>query len=107
MTERQTFTDEELVAYLDGEVEFTPADAITAALANDPVLAQRLATKPTSMTNCLIMRSFPFISRMRAGDFEEPLGRDRYLSGERKIPPRRCGTALKPPMRVCGAIALC
>ena len=43
MTERQTFTDEELVAYLDGEVEFTPADAITAALANDPVLAQRLA----------------------------------------------------------------
>ncbi|NRB30691.1 MAG: hypothetical protein HRU27_08855 [Rhizobiaceae bacterium] len=43
MTERQTFTDEELVAYLDGEVEFTPADAITAALANDPALAQRLA----------------------------------------------------------------
>ena len=43
MTERQTFTDEELVAYLDGEVEFTPADEITAALANDPELANRLA----------------------------------------------------------------
>ena len=43
MTERQTFTDEELVAYLDGEVEFTPVEAITAALANDPILAQRLA----------------------------------------------------------------
>lgn len=43
MTERQTFTDEQLVAYLDGEVEFTPADAITAALAQDPELANRLA----------------------------------------------------------------
>ena len=43
MTERDAFTDEELVAYLDGETEFTPADEITAALATDPVLAQRLA----------------------------------------------------------------
>ena len=43
MTERQTFTDEQLVAYLDGEVEHTPADEITAALANDPELANRLA----------------------------------------------------------------
>ena len=43
MTERQTFTDEQLVAYLDGEVEFTPADEITAALAVDPELANRLA----------------------------------------------------------------
>lgn len=43
MTERQTFTDEQLVAYLDGEVEFTPADEITAALAHDAELAERLA----------------------------------------------------------------
>ena len=43
MTDRQTFTDEQLVAYLDGEVEFTPADEITAALAVDPELANRLA----------------------------------------------------------------
>ncbi|MEP0943903.1 MAG: hypothetical protein ABJH63_00570 [Rhizobiaceae bacterium] len=43
MTEKQTFTDEQLVAYLDGEVEFTPAADITTALANDPELANRLA----------------------------------------------------------------
>ena len=43
MTERRAFTDEELVAFLDGEAEFAPMDEITAALASDPELAQLCA----------------------------------------------------------------
>uniref|UniRef100_UPI003A5C06AF anti-sigma factor family protein n=1 Tax=Phaeobacter italicus TaxID=481446 RepID=UPI003A5C06AF len=37
------FTDEELVAYLDGETDFAPVAEITAALAQDPALQARLA----------------------------------------------------------------
>ncbi|MEP5621963.1 MAG: hypothetical protein ABJP82_05220 [Hyphomicrobiales bacterium] len=36
------FTDEELVAYMDGESEFAPVDEITLSLASDPALKQRL-----------------------------------------------------------------
>lgn len=37
------FTDEELVAYLDGETDFAPVAEITAVLAQDPALQARLA----------------------------------------------------------------
>lgn len=36
------FSDEELVAYLDGETEHAPAQKIASALKTDPVLAKRL-----------------------------------------------------------------
>ena len=42
MTEDRYFSDEELVAYLDGEVDFAPVDEITAALNNDTALIQRV-----------------------------------------------------------------
>ncbi|WP_164659611.1 hypothetical protein [Tropicibacter sp. Alg240-R139] len=38
----RTFTDEELVAFLDGEEEHAPMSAIRAALKRDPVVQQRL-----------------------------------------------------------------
>lgn len=39
---KQQFTDEELVAYFDGESEFAPVEAISAALESDTVLQARL-----------------------------------------------------------------
>ncbi|WP_293572779.1 hypothetical protein [Phaeobacter sp.] len=36
------FTDEELTAFLDGEEEFAPMEAIASALESDPALAKRL-----------------------------------------------------------------
>lgn len=42
MSQVDKFSDEELVAYLDGEAEFAPVDAIKAALLTDESLANRL-----------------------------------------------------------------
>jgi anti-sigma factor RsiW len=42
MSQIDKFNDEELVAYLDGEAEFAPMDAIKAALVTDESLANRL-----------------------------------------------------------------
>jgi anti-sigma factor RsiW len=42
MSETDKFSDEELVAYLDGEAEFAPVDAIKTALITDENLANRL-----------------------------------------------------------------
>ena len=42
MSEANTFSDEELTAYLDGETDHTPAVAIARALESDPELAARL-----------------------------------------------------------------
>jgi len=42
MSETGRFSDEELVAYLDGEAEFAPIDAIKAALVTDEDLRRRL-----------------------------------------------------------------
>lgn len=43
MNTQQTFSDEELTAYLDGEFEHCPKEAIEAALATDVGVQQRLA----------------------------------------------------------------
>ena len=40
--DRTDFSDEELVAYLDGESEYAPIDEIESALQSDPALAKRL-----------------------------------------------------------------
>lgn len=42
MSETDRFSDEELVAYLDGEAEFAPIDAIKTALMTDKTLQKRL-----------------------------------------------------------------
>jgi anti-sigma factor RsiW len=42
MTNPNDFTDEQLVAFLDGETEHCPADAITKALTTDAHLAKRI-----------------------------------------------------------------
>ncbi len=42
MTDHKVFSDEELIAFLDGETEHCPADAITMALATDSILAARI-----------------------------------------------------------------
>lgn len=44
MMARSTFSDEQLIAYLDGEVDFAPISDIDAALATDEALARRLDT---------------------------------------------------------------
>lgn len=43
MTQQTYYSDEELVAFLDGETEFAPVEEIAAALEADPSLADRLA----------------------------------------------------------------
>lgn len=42
MNTKPEFSDEELTAYLDGEVEYINVDAINKALANDPQLRRRI-----------------------------------------------------------------
>ncbi len=47
MNEINRFSDEELVAYLDGEYQFCSAERIAYAIKSDPNLAKRLALLET------------------------------------------------------------
>ena len=51
------FTDEELVAYLDGETEFAPVDDIDACVKTDSALRDRLKSLWVLLLACLHWRS--------------------------------------------------
>ncbi|GFE50223.1 membrane protein [Roseobacter cerasinus] len=53
------FSDAELVAFLDGEAEFAPVAEITAALARDPALQQRLDA--LAIDRAALRRSFAMV----------------------------------------------
>lgn len=60
MTQETFYTDEELVAFLDGETEFAPVDDIAAALKADPVLARRV--EALRMDTGVVKQSFASLS---------------------------------------------
>jgi anti-sigma factor RsiW len=73
MTEQNNFTDEQLVAFLDGEFEHTPAEEIKAALAHSDELNARL--KQLTLNKSAMSDAFGALNQT-APSYEDIMGVD-------------------------------
>ncbi|MEP3197428.1 MAG: hypothetical protein ABJO57_06125 [Lentilitoribacter sp.] len=73
MTEQHNFTDEQLVAFLDGEFDHTPADEIKAAMAHSDALNARL--KQLTLNKSTMSDAFGALSQT-APSYDDIMGAD-------------------------------
>lgn len=73
MTKQHNFTDEQLVAFLDGEFDHTPADDIKAAMAHSDVLNARL--KHLTLNKSAMSGAFDALNQT-APSFDDVMGID-------------------------------
>lgn len=76
MTEHNSFTDEQLVAFLDGEFDHTPADEIKAALAHSDELNARL--KQLTLNKSAMADAFGALSQT-APSYEDIMGETQTM----------------------------